>query len=660
MITDISTFDAQSRTKSRLGLKKKKVNAIRENAELAEGKALNDLMTYQNDWDNLSDFRYRYKRATKYLRGDQWSDYIQNDDGEYVTEEDYITEQGKIPLKQNIIRPIVKSLSGLFRTDRGKSIVISTRPNTAKIEKMLSNALQYALHINDAREIDSRTFELFMLSGLPVQKVGYDFISEYGRYDVVIDYIDPNYIFFNGDIKDIRLTDLRRIGQIHDITLDELFVHFAQSEKDKEKLKLIYAPVSKDEFSDIMGLDPYRSQNLDFYIPHDLHKCRVIEVWEKRATNVIDYWDMASGEEGYWDGTAEDIERLNLSRKQKYIMAGIPEDEWALIEYGQTIAFKWFYRYLSPYGHILREGESPYQHGSHPYEMYPYPLVSGEVWGIVEDIIDQQRYLNRLVTLWDSVIGTSSKNTLILDKNTMDGQSPEQIGATYREVGGVLVLDLKNGGIPPQTVNDRAVNLGVTELIGMQLKWIQDISGVQPAMQGQQGGSGTPASRYAMELNQATLNSRDFMESYNAFRRRRDMKVLKTLMQFYKGQRYVALGGEGTNDEQVYDSEIAKDYINAFDIRIGQSTDSPAYKGWVDEMLKELVLQGLIDVEMFFKHSNFPFSEAMLEEIKNKREQMVQGQISPNEAATQVNNKYVQQPGVDPNKIAQIAGMVQK
>ena len=89
---------------------------------------------------------------------------------------------------------------------------------------MLSNALQYALQINETREIDPRTFDIFILSGLPVQKVGYDFISEYGRFDVLVDYIDPQYIFFNSDIKDVRLKDLRRIGQLHDVTLDELFV----------------------------------------------------------------------------------------------------------------------------------------------------------------------------------------------------------------------------------------------------------------------------------------------------------------------------------------------------------------------------------------------------------------------------------------------------
>lgn len=657
MITDISLIDIRNRTTSKVGVKTK--NAISKDALKPKTGNITELDIYRADWEALSDFRERFQRATKYLRGDQWSDLIYDDKtGEYTTEEDYIKDQGKIPLKQNIIRPIVKSLLGLFRTDTGKSIVFSTRPNSAKIENMLSNALQYALHLNEAKEIDSRTFEYFMLAGLPIQKIGYDFIDEVGRYDVRIEYVDPNYIFFNGDIKDIRLTDLKRIGQIHDITLDEVLVGFAKTKQDKERLKKIYASVSKDDIQTLLSFTYDRIDNLNFYLPTDPSKCRVIEVWEKKAVDVIDYWDPADGSEGYWDGDIEELEQINLSRIEKYTAANIPEDEWLLIRFGESVAFKWFFKYMSPDGHILREGETPYEHGSHPFEMYPYPLISGEVWGLVEDIIDQQRYLNRLITLWDSVIGTSSKNTLIFDRNSLEGQTPEELGAVYREVGGVIVLDLKNGAQKPFTINDRMIDLGVNEMIGLQLKWVQDISGVQPSMQGQQANSGTPANRYAMEVNQATMNSKDLVDSFSGFRRRRDLKVLRTLMQFYKGQRYVAIAGDSFNTENIYDSEIARDYVNAFDIKVGQSSDSPTYKAWMDDMLKELVMNQLIDVETFFKHSNFPYSEAILEDIKNNKEQMAQGEISPQQAATNVNQSYQQASGVDPAKLAKIQQMV--
>lgn len=659
MITDISTIDIKRLTRRVSGISNRKKATIKEPSSF-DGMSANLRMmdTYRQDWNSLQDFRERYQRNCKYHLGDQWSDKVEDDDGNLVTEETYIKEQGKIPLKQNIIRPLVKSLEGLFRSESGKSIVISRKPNSANKEKMLSNALQYALHVNNTREIDPRTFDIFLLSGLPVHKIGYDFISRYKRYDVMIDYIDPQYMFFNTDIQDVRLNDLRRIGQIHDVTIEELFVHFAKNDNDKRILRELYRGVTKDELLSSEGFSADRGENLDFFIPEETHKCRVIEVWEKRAVDVIEYWDKAEGEEGYWEDGIEELEAINNARTKLYLQNDIPEDKWALIHYDQTTGFKWFFKYMTPFGHILREGETPYDHGMHPFVMYPYPLINGGVWGIVGDIIDQQRAINRAFTLNDFVMGTSAKNTLFLDKNSLDGQDPADISSSYRQVGGVIVLDLARGAKMPQEISSNTNNLGITELIGLQMKLMQDISGVQPAMQGQTGSGSTPASKYAMEIQQTTLNNRDLMESFGSFRKDRDMKVLQTIIQFYKTSRYLAISGKDAGI--MYDPEQLEGDSSEFDLVIGQSTDTPTYKGWIDEMLKDFVLNGMIDMEMFLTHSNLPFAEALLEDLTNKKEQVQNGQMSPQDATNGLVENFNQQEGVDPAKIDELAALMNK
>jgi hypothetical protein len=658
MITDISQLDIK-RLARRQGSIKTPRRTIKETSYSDVSANIRMMETYRQDWDSLEEFRERYRRVCKFHRGDQWSDKTVNDEGQTVTEETYIQEQGKLPLKQNIIRPLAKSLEGLFRSERGKSIVISRKPDSAKIEKMLSNAIQYVLQINEAKEIDPRTFDIFILSGLPIQKAGYDFIDKYGRYDVVIDYIDGQYMFFNTDIKDVRLNDLRRIGQLHDITLDELYVHFAKTNEDKEILRDLYRHITKDELITEYGLSADRAENLDFYIPNEPHICRVIEVWEKKAVDVIEYWDQADGSEGIWDGTLNEIIEINQLREVEYEANEVPEDKRLYIIYDTSVAFKWFYKYLTPYGHVLREGETPYDHGMHPYIMYPYPLINGEVWGPIEDVIDQQKYINRLITLWDFIMGTSAKNTAIFDKNSAKDYTPEELATKYREVGGVILLDLKPGVTsPPFELGGRLPQLGITELIGMQLKWMQDISGVQPASQGQPGGSGTPATRYAMEIQQTNLNSRDLMESFASFRKWRDMKVLKTIIQFYRTKRYLAISGK--DEDQLYDPVMVKDSSD-YDLVIAQSMDSPTYKNWMDEMLKEFVMNGLIDMEMFLTHSNLPFADALLEDLRNKKEQMAQGQISPQDAVQGISqnfNQQAQNAGVDMNNMNQVIGMM--
>ena len=76
------------------------------------------LQTAQRYWSSLDDFRTRRARSRRYYRGDQWGDIIFNPDTQtYMTEDSYIRLQGKVPLKQNKIRPLVKNLIGQYRTD---------------------------------------------------------------------------------------------------------------------------------------------------------------------------------------------------------------------------------------------------------------------------------------------------------------------------------------------------------------------------------------------------------------------------------------------------------------------------------------------------------------------------------------------------------------
>ena len=386
------------------------------------------------------------------------------------------------------------------------------------------------------------------------------------------------------------------------------------------------------------------------YFPIENNMCRVIEVWEKRAVVVIDYWDHADGEEGEWNGTIEEIEAINNARIQKFQSLGVPEEDWLLIEYDESTSFKWFYKFLTPFGEVLREGISPYKHGSHPFVFYPYPLIDGEIWGFVEDFIDQQKQVNRLYTLQDFTLGTSAKNTLVLDKDSLAGQLPEDISATYREIGGVIVLDYKGGkNQPPKELTGKGVIAGVTEMIGMQLKWMQDISGVQPALQGQSGSAGTPASKYAMETQNATLNVKGFLDAFNWFRKERDEKLLSTIVQFYKTERYLAISGNVDENDKMYDPSLLEGDAGEFTLTIGQSSDNPTYKGWMDEMLKELVINNMIDMEMFLKHSNFPFSKALLEDITNRKEQLGAGAMNPQQAVAGLSQTFNNQVQNDPN-----------
>ena len=76
---------------------------------------------------------------------------------------------------------------------------------------------------------------------------------------------------------------------------------------------------------------------------------------------------------------------------QQGLEDGIPREEIPLIQAEWFTDNYWYYYYISPFGDILEEGETPYEHKSHPYVFMAYPFIDGEIHSFVADVIDQQR-----------------------------------------------------------------------------------------------------------------------------------------------------------------------------------------------------------------------------------------------------------------------------
>jgi len=599
-------------------------------------------------WLSLSSWKTDRQKWAKYYNGDQWFESVLNDSGIYVSEEQYISDQGKIPLKQNKIKPVITSIIGQFRSDRGKTVVMSRNRDKAKETEMLSNALQAALEYNDTRELDVSSLIEKCISGLCVQRLAYNYWPEDHRYDAFIENINPNYIFFNTDVQDVRWRDLRVIGRVIDTTYGRILSQFGKTSEKAKKLQEIYGNrVDKyRDFSGYNGLDPDRYYALDFYIPDDFSKCRVIEAWELKTVKVIMTHDWMDGSMSEFDGTMKDIESLNQLRIQKYMEAGFSDPkEVPPIEAWEEYKERWFYGYYSPWGDILEEGETPYWHGSHPFVLPPNHMVDGKLSGLVDDLYDTQRQINRLLALQDFILGTSSKNTLIVDVDSLNGHTPEEISSEYVKVGGVIVLKLRDGAKPPFELGKNVAHLGISEMIEMNLKIMQDISGVYPALQGQQAQSGTPAARVITEAQNSSVNLKQLIETFSTFRKDRNEKLLKMIQQFYTEPRWLAITGNGYSDTaKLYDPEAVRDI--EFDMTLAQSADSPVYRNVIDEKLSEFLTNGFIDFKTYLQNTSLPFADTLLESVRKREEQ---AKTDPNGAMQGLRQDI---PPADPNAMA--------
>ena len=589
-------------------------------------RAFDILMEAQYYWSQMDDFRKDRERNKRYTYGFQWDDMICVD-GKSMSEEEYIKSQGNVPLKNNLIRRLVRSVLGVYRSQSKEPTCTARDRDEQKLGETMSTILQCNMQLNRMNDVYARTMEEFLISGFIVHRKSYGWRN--GKEDCWTDYVQPNNFFIDNNMRDFRGWDVSVLGEVHDISFGQLCEQFASSPQEYRQLRDIYKWAARKDYiatyAERFGYS--RLENYDFLFTSEPGRCRVIEIWRKEQKPRYRCHDYQNGdifkidEEDYAQVVlTENEERMRMAKE-----AGMPEDEVPLIKATWFVDDYWYFYYLSPFGDILREGETPYEHGSHPYVFKAYPFIDGEIHSFVADVIDQQRYTNRLITLYDWIMRASAKGVLMMPEDCLpDGVSIDDIAESWTEFNGVIVYKPSKSGKVPEQVANNSTNIGIAELLNMQLKFFEDISGVTGALQGKPGYSGESASHYNQQTENATKSLLDLLECFSCFVVDGAYKDVKNMQQFYDSKRVFNIAGK-SGAQIEYDPKKIRDV--EFDLSITESTSTPAYRHLANDMLMQLYQSQAISVEQLLEHVDFPFADELLQSIKSQKEQLEQGKV---------------------------------
>lgn len=599
---------------------------VMSSQQSGDRRAFDILMEAQHYWNQMEDFRKDRERNKRYTYGFQWDDKICVD-GETMTEEEYIKRQGNVPLKNNLIRRLVKSVLGVYRSQSKEPTCTARDRDEQKLGETMSTILQCNMQLNRMTEVYARTMEELLISGFIVHRKSYGWRN--GKEDCWTDYVQPNNFFIDNNMRDFRGWDVSVLGEIHDISFGQLCEQFASSPEDYRRLRDIYKWAAKKEYiasyAERFGYS--RLENYDFLFTSEPGRCRVIEVWRKEQKPRYRCHDYQNG----------DIFKIDVKDYQKCVVAvnderiemaksvGMPEEEVPLIKATWFIDDYWYFYYLSPFGDILKEGETPYEHDSHPYVFKAYPFIDGEIHSFVSDVIDQQRYTNRLITLYDWIMRASAKGVLMMPDDCLpDGVSIDDIAEGWAEFNGVIVYKPSKSGRVPEQVANNSTNIGITELLNIQLKFFEDISGITGALQGKPGFSGESAAHFQQQTQNATTTLLDLLECFSGFVVDGAYKDVKNMQQFYDSKRVFNIAGR-SGAQIEYDPKKIRDV--EFDLSITESTTTPAYRHLANDILMQLWQAQAISVEQLLEHGDFPFADELLQSIKSQKEQLEQGKM---------------------------------
>ena len=204
----------------------------------------------------------------------------------------------------------------------------------------------------------------------------------------------------------------------------------------------------------------------------------------------------------------------------------------------------------------------------------------------------------------------SAKGVLLVPEDCLGNMSIDEIADEWSRFNGVITLKLKPGAPVPQQIAANAVNIGIGELLNIQLRMMEDVSGVHGAMQGRAGNSGESGTLF------------DLLEVFNSFRKNEAYKALKTILQYYDDKKIMDIVGYKPNvkitPQRVRNVET--------DIRVIESASSPNVKNYANQFLMQIWAAGQITLEQLLKNGSFPFADKLLQSIQSQAQQMQQGQ----------------------------------
>ena len=449
-------------------------------------------------WNSLAAFRARRRRAIDFSFGRQWGDMVRLPSGRTVSEERQLLESGRVPITNNLIRQLVKSIVGRWR-------YLRATPGGEEGEATPAASAP----VSPLEETDARTLEEFLISGCAAQRVGGDGVQAPGAVAV-----SPARLFFSR-FERPDASDCRFLGMLHDMAPARVATLFGRGDPRRTAaIAEAYSP-ARGRPAD-SGAAPLAQGEAGFDWPSTPGAWRVIEVWSLDALPMLGCHDPERGEyveAPLLPAAEEALEALNARRRRE----GRREVGWRA-----TVAERWSVTWLTPTGLVLARRRCP-AGARPPLTLGLYPMVDGEARGLVEDLIGQQKYVNRLIMMLDDVMRSAAKGVVLFPVDQLpEGMTWRDVRRLWSEPGAVLPFRRTSRNIMPYQMQTSGTQQGAAEMLRVQLAMFDEISGSSSGTRGTASTTAAGAEMLRREFEQATVSIYDLLASFRAFTSRRD------------------------------------------------------------------------------------------------------------------------------------------
>lgn len=359
----------------------------------------------------------------------------------------------------------------------------------------MNNLLKYIEKDINIQELKVVITKHLALSGLGVYK-GFEQNQNY-----IGDYVDPLFFFFDLSAKKPDLSDAEYMGEWYYLDVPSILERYQNLTKTERQTIERY---SINESIDIHRL-------INNYYSVGGAKVPVYEVYwkdiEEQEYGYVEdpfgypYFTRINHEESQY--TDKDLIEPPPNAHKKILKEGekkakiyvdilrycifIPREEVG-VETSQDIILEW--------------GEAPYQEKykldpsnvQFPYKCYTWSYDKGEVLSPIDDAINPQRFINRTLSVAESHINNMRGTGTIIAKDAVDPRDGEENIHRNINKSKTIFVDTSRVGSVQNAVGTYGSNLnqgtlGLFNVIKEMQVSLQDMTGINEAMTGTQGGS---------------------------------------------------------------------------------------------------------------------------------------------------------------------------
>lgn len=450
-------------------------------------------------WEALGWFRQGRRRCKDFAYGRQWGDTVVLPSGRIITEGRRMAEAGRTPVTNNLIGRMIKQIVGYYRYMSRQNPCVGgdvspTLPRTA----------------SPLEETDARSLEEFLISGMTVQRV--KLVGEGWLPGSKVSSRSPERVFFRR-FHSPDASDARFLGMLHDLSPSSLVERFGYGEMTR-----ISSIIESARTAAGSSPLPCLASEVDFGVSDVDGLCRVIEVWRRLYTEVMTVYDIETGNLVAGPATEEASLRVDLLNRRREAEGRHPlaaRTAWNEV---------WEQTWLLPDGTVLDRCLC-HRKRPVPFVMRLYPMVDGEVHSMVETVIDQQKFVNRLVGLLDDILAASAKGAVLYPVDQLpEGMTWEELRRLWSSPAAILPFRRTSKSIQPRQISGSGSCAGATDLLKTQLSLFDDISGAGGIISGT-GRQATGADMARLQRDGAAIAMLDILSAFREFALRRDSVV---------------------------------------------------------------------------------------------------------------------------------------